>query len=724
MLITVTFNCQLPIVNHQLTIVNHQLTIINRQSSIAHADVMLDGTMGTAGQITGPVYDIKAEYGQQAGANLFHSFRQFDINSGETADFRVSADINNIISRVTGGSHSWVDGTLCSTLSGTAEISGANLYLLNPAGVMFGPHASLNIGGSFHVSTADYLRMGETGRFYAAPGNDMLSLEPPVAFGFLDNDIALISFEGKGEIEQADWDENPAGLSVSEGKSISVIGGDIEITGTYYQYNDVGIPVGNLNAPEGRINMASVASPGEVIPVKSDLNVSSGKLGNIKISDYSLIKVSGEGSGNIYIRSGVFFAENGSAVEADAKRDKDGGTTDIRVGTLTLKDSNIFSDTEGKGVGGNISVHASESVNMSHSRIFADATGEGSNTGSAGSVFIETEKLLLDKVSIISGETYGKSSGGNVSLHIEDSVNLKEESQIFSRSTGSQTDAGAGSAGTIYIETKNISSSDISIISSETYKDGNAGTISIYAKDAVSLSNSFVTTSTSGKGEAGDITLTAGRLELNSGSSVSSASNLKEQGGDAGTINIKVSDSFTLNGASAITTQAQDAGKGRIIIETGNQFYSTDSSVTTSIRGGGNDAGDISISQKTLILNKGDIVANAYEGRGGNIHIVANPMVQSYDSSVDASSELGIDGTVYIEAPDEDAGSGLLVLPASYLDAAQWMKTPCALRSVEKVSRFVFIGIDGVPDLHDDLLASPLFMPDTIEASDSEDDGN
>ncbi len=105
-------------------IFNLQSSIFNLQST-AHAQVVLDGSMGTVKQLNGPDYDIKARYGQQKGANLFHSFQTFNINTAESATFSGPASVQNIISRVTGGSLSRIDGKLVST------IPGADLYLLN-----------------------------------------------------------------------------------------------------------------------------------------------------------------------------------------------------------------------------------------------------------------------------------------------------------------------------------------------------------------------------------------------------------------------------------------------------------------------------------------------------------------------------------------------------------------------------------------------------------------
>ncbi|MBF0559876.1 MAG: filamentous hemagglutinin N-terminal domain-containing protein, partial [Nitrospirae bacterium] len=116
----------------------------------AFAGIALDGSFGTKGALTGPNYSIPASVGQQTGSNLFHSFGTFNITSAESATFSGPASIQNIISRVTGGQSSSIDGTIHST------INGADLYFINPAGIVFGANAKLDVSGSFHASTADY----------------------------------------------------------------------------------------------------------------------------------------------------------------------------------------------------------------------------------------------------------------------------------------------------------------------------------------------------------------------------------------------------------------------------------------------------------------------------------------------------------------------------------------------------------------------------------------
>ncbi|MEZ5673218.1 MAG: filamentous hemagglutinin N-terminal domain-containing protein [Thiotrichaceae bacterium] len=119
----------------------------------AHAAIITDGSLGAKVTLSGSEMQITPNLGQQLGSNLFHSFQDFNLSAGEIATFSGVNSIQNIIARVTGGNPSIIDGTLRSTLPN------ADLYLLNPYGVMFGQNAKLDLQGGFHVSTADYLRL-------------------------------------------------------------------------------------------------------------------------------------------------------------------------------------------------------------------------------------------------------------------------------------------------------------------------------------------------------------------------------------------------------------------------------------------------------------------------------------------------------------------------------------------------------------------------------------
>ena len=99
-------------------------------AAVVNAGVATDGTTGGAGAVSlrGPDYDIRSEYGDQVGGNLFHSFSRFSLDMKESAVFSGPSSVENIISRVTGGELSTIDGLLRST------IPGAGLFLLNPVG--------------------------------------------------------------------------------------------------------------------------------------------------------------------------------------------------------------------------------------------------------------------------------------------------------------------------------------------------------------------------------------------------------------------------------------------------------------------------------------------------------------------------------------------------------------------------------------------------------------
>jgi len=112
---------------------------------------VLDGTLGASGPLAGPNYDITQNLGKTVGQNLFHSFSSFNLSNVESANFSGDASINNVISRVTGGNASNINGQINSS------IPGGNFYFINPAGVIFGNDASIDVGGSFTVGTADYI---------------------------------------------------------------------------------------------------------------------------------------------------------------------------------------------------------------------------------------------------------------------------------------------------------------------------------------------------------------------------------------------------------------------------------------------------------------------------------------------------------------------------------------------------------------------------------------
>src|SRR5580658_1250572 len=175
--------------------------------------ITIDGSLSPGQTLTGPNYTIGANLGRQVGGNLFQSFGQFGLATGETATFSGPATVSNVIGRVTGGSPSSINGTIQST------IAGANLYLVNPAGIVFGPVGTVNVSGSFRAATADYVRMSDGTRFQATnPGGSTLSAAAPAAFGFLSAQPATLTLNG-------------ATLGVASGQTLGLAGGTVSISG-------------------------------------------------------------------------------------------------------------------------------------------------------------------------------------------------------------------------------------------------------------------------------------------------------------------------------------------------------------------------------------------------------------------------------------------------------------------------------------------------------------
>src|SRR2546427_1411 len=131
-------------------------------SASGASGVVLDGKLGPSGPLSGPNYNVTADLGRTVGNNLFHSFLRFNLDAGDVATFSGPANIQNILTRVTGGSASSIDGTIRSS------ITSANFFLINPAGILFGPNAALDVSGSFAVSTASYLKLADGARFATA----------------------------------------------------------------------------------------------------------------------------------------------------------------------------------------------------------------------------------------------------------------------------------------------------------------------------------------------------------------------------------------------------------------------------------------------------------------------------------------------------------------------------------------------------------------------------
>ena len=161
--------------------------VLNLFLSVAQSgEITTDGTVGAAQSLAGPNYSIQQSLGTTAGNNLFHSFGTFNLDKGDIATFSGASSLQNVISRVTGGTISSIDGTIKS------EIGNANFFFINPAGVIFGKNAVVDVPAAFNVSTAQELRFADGVKYNAVmPAGSSFTSAAPEAFGFLNPSGAL-----------------------------------------------------------------------------------------------------------------------------------------------------------------------------------------------------------------------------------------------------------------------------------------------------------------------------------------------------------------------------------------------------------------------------------------------------------------------------------------------------------------------------------------------------
>ena len=206
--------------------------------------IATDGTVGPAQTLSGTNVTIPQNLGKTVGKNLFHSFNQFNINNGQTVTFTENAPhaLDNVISRVTGGSRSDINGTLRSTPGGHA-----NLYLVNPSGIVFGQNAQIDVPGAFHASTTDEVRFQDGAKFSASqPSGSTLTAAAPASFGFLGTSSAtngLLKVDG-------------AQLAVKDGQKLDMIGRNISVENG-----------ATLSAPAGEVRLEAVGKENANIPL-------------------------------------------------------------------------------------------------------------------------------------------------------------------------------------------------------------------------------------------------------------------------------------------------------------------------------------------------------------------------------------------------------------------------------------------------------------------------
>ena len=578
-------------------------------NSATAQEITPDGTTDT--QITDDGNgNFTIERGDRAGDNLFHSFDNFSVPINGSAFFNNNPDLVNIFSRVTGGNLSNIDGLI--------EANGsANLFLINPAGIMFGSDASLDIGGSFLGTTADSI-LFEDGTFSAVDLDNppLLTVNAPIGLNFRDNP-APINNQSRNvsnlNAEQT-FDDNLFGLRVPDGKTFALVGGDITAD------------AGGIVAVGGRIDLGAVAGSGTL-----GLNLDGDKISfsfpddlpraNVSLTNNAGFLVSGSDGGDLAITANNIEILAGSGLFAGIFSGL--GSADARSGDLTLQ--------------------ASDSVLVSgitEDNDFSSVLNqvEQNSLGNAGMLTINARNLTIADGAQVSVSTNGQGNGGDLLLNISESLLIDNASNNESAFTGvfNQVNNGAvGNAGETTINARNLTLVNNSRIQSNIFGEGNSGLLSIAGSTLTVNDGSQIQSRVVGIGNSGKIEIDANLVEFsgrNAADFPSGAFSLVDPGGEgnAGGIDIAANNLLMSDRAQLLSNTQGIGNAGDINLEIANETSLINSSIlsevsapTETTAGGFGEGGNINVTTGSLLLQNGSSLLADTEnvGNAGNINI-------------------------------------------------------------------------------------------------------
>lgn len=563
-------------------------------------------------------------------------------------------------------------------VAGNINITGDSVEIRNGAFV-----ANINLyagaGGNITVNAEQVILDGENDLTGVTGLNASSNFNP--AFGNLGPDLA-VSFNpdlANGDAGTITVNATgPDGLTIKNGASISTESrafgkaGDIVINTTDATLSRDGMAFGAIasqSAYAGDAGNITMHATGD-INIESGFEITgsiegTGNGGSVSVTADNTINTSGENSGIASATIEPSDAVKDELAQRFGSADFDSMITDLNNfagGPLLQPDATLFDALAALQLLGLINLN-----------------DPNPSAGNAGTITVTAATLNMDDASRITSSTSDNGNGGAISVQV-DTLAMTNNAEIRSRSgllnevTGN-LEIGTGDGGSInIIANDNVSMSSSSSISVNSLGDGTAGNITVDAGNNLNMNSSSITSQAKGAGDGGDISVAAASaVNMTNGSSIS-ASSLGS--GLAGNISIDAGQTFNMSDSS-ITTQAVESDGGDIKLVAVNMVYLDQSEITTSVESGVGGGGNIDIDPEFVILKQSNILANAFGGPGGNINIVAGNFIATPDSVVDASSALGINGTVNISSPDETVSKDLAVLPKSYLDVTSLLSDRC-----------------------------------------------
>ncbi len=571
-------------------------------SSITQAQVTTDGTVNTIVTPNGNISEITG--GETRGSNLFHSFQDFSVGTGNEAFFNNGDNISNIFSRVTGGN--------ISNINGLIRANDASLFLINPAGILFGAGARLDLGaGSFYGSSASSILFDE-GEFSAVDNLEqpVLTVNAPIGLNFRDNpgDITVRG-DGNGAIRiDSEGINTQDALRVDSNATIGLLGGNVLFEDATIKTAGGGIEIGSV--AEGIVKLDKV---------DNRFNFDYSGIGNfrdITLSGSSIIDASGLANG----LGGGQINVSGNNISISSFS----GFTSLTFGSNPGEDINIFAQ-------GSLDISGTEDETIFVGGIFSQT--RPSSTADAGSININANSLNMNNNARLTTRNEGQGNAGNVTLAINDSVLISDSANINTQTTGT----GEGNAGNVRITTNTLELLRGANIAVNNKKlgdlgSGNSGNINIEARERVSLSQSNLSatinndpvTNTVTIGDVGNIAIKSPQVSLTNNAVISvSNSGVGKIGNiiiDSPEISV---DNFSLITASSRSDSGNNSeGSGNITLNS-EQVTLSNGGIIDVTTANQTDGGQININSQVLEISSGGVLQTATEGIGnaGSINL-------------------------------------------------------------------------------------------------------
>jgi filamentous hemagglutinin family protein len=738
------------------------------------AQIAADGSLSTTvNSLDGRNFTI--EQGDRSGNHLFHSFQEFSVPTQGSAVFNNAADIQNIITRVTGNSISNIDGLIRANGS-------ANLFLINPNGIIFGANAQLAIGGSFVGSTANRLRFADGTEFGVgdrggAIQSALLTVSAPVGL-LLGGEPGKIQVDGMGTGEP--FPTTNFGLAVAPGRSFALVGGNLELNGGIVTASRIDLSsvangevrlVPNLLGWQmslgevqsyGDIHLSGrsliwspypVIQPSDGVQIQGrDIRLDNAQVATVTLSDQNSSPITVNATNSLDLRgvnSQAYPFSSWITTQVNAGASGQGGNVQITSPNLSLQDgAMIQTATQGSGRAGNVRIDAGKVQISGYSPLSANPelgalllnsriASETSGDGAGGDINLVANRVNFENGGQVRVMTAPTASGnsGNIRVNVAGTINARE-AYLVNPLIGSGVSAlnfGTGNSGDITVVGDRLNLRDGGSLFSFNQSSGAGGDVTVRMRGAIDsrrtnprypILSSTINASTLGVGNGGQLSVSAPRITLQDGAEIGTYTLSQLNGitfpgagtGNAGNVRVRAMD-VTVQGTSSLSVSRASI-VGSITLGEGNGGNVKISAQRVRVLDGATLSSGV-LPSTSLI---GAAIAGSGSGRGGEIQVNATELVEvsgvrSFENSDLSTYSFGSGdaGNVEINTPFLliERGGGVATTAIASGDAGRLTvrADEIKIRGIERNNVLISSGIGATAELQSAEFRRAYFAP-------------